>query len=71
MEKTSIILIVEDEPIIAEDIKGHLLDAGFLNIEVAHDFNEAMINLSSQEIDFVLIDVVLDGGKDGIELAKK
>jgi DNA-binding NarL/FixJ family response regulator len=71
VEKTSVILIVEDEPIIAEDIKGHLLDAGFINIKVVHDFHEAMIYLNSHEIDFVLIDVVLDGGKDGIELAKK
>lgn len=71
MEKTNFILIVEDEPIIAEDIKGHLFDAGFLNVEVAHDFNDAIVNLNSLEIDFVLIDVVLEGGKDGIELAKK
>lgn len=71
MEKTNVILIVEDEPIIAEDIKGHLSDAGFINIEVVHDFHEAMLSLNRMDIDFVLIDVVLDGGKDGIELAKK
>lgn len=64
-------MIVEDEPIIAEDIKGHLAQAGYLNTSVAYDFNDAIAMLESNPIDFVLIDVILENSSDGIELAKQ
>ena len=70
MEKTNTILIVEDEPIIAEDITGHLQQAGFYSIKTAHDLGEAVQFLETDEIDFVLIDVYLTENNEGIRLAK-
>lgn len=71
MEKSNHILIVEDEPIIAEDIKGHLIEAGYLNTVVVHNLQDAIAALDFSAIDFVLIDVVLENSSDGITLAKK
>ena len=63
------VLIVEDEPLIADDLEFHLNDMGINNIEVALQYNEALNKLSNNSFDLALLDVNLSGDKDGIQLA--
>jgi len=64
------ILIVEDELIIAEDVRGMLGRMGYEVIGNAMDFQEAVAILESAKPDLILLDVNLNGKKDGIDLAK-
>lgn len=61
------ILIVEDEVLIAYSIE-KMLQPNFAT-EMAHDFEEAKMLLTHQQFDLVLIDIMLSGGKTGIDLA--
>ncbi|MDE0561200.1 response regulator transcription factor [Algoriphagus sp. NF] len=63
------ILIVEDEPLIAEDIRGYLEDSGFEVLGVAHEGEEALEILKSSQPDALLLDINLGDGMDGITLA--
>ena len=61
------VLIVEDERMIAEDIK-YTLDQ--YNYEIAGIFNkgkDAILNISENKPDIILMDIMLDGDLDGIE----
>ncbi|NNC83686.1 MAG: response regulator transcription factor [Flavobacteriales bacterium] len=64
------ILIVEDEPLVAEDIAGHLemLDFGIAGI--VHSGEEAVDYLKSNDPDAALLDITLAGEMDGIEVAQ-
>jgi len=62
-------LIVEDELIIAEDIKGMLRDMGHHVIGIASDCSEAEEILEHETPDIALIDIHLRGTDDGINLA--
>lgn len=63
------ILIVEDEPLIAEDIQGYLEESGFTVTGIAHQGAEAMELLKGERPDAVLLDINLGTPPDGIELA--
>lgn len=63
------ILIVEDEAIIAEDLKESLQGLGYNVAGVAASYDEAMELLKREKPDFVMLDIILDGPKDGIALA--
>jgi two-component system response regulator LytT len=63
------ILIVEDELIIAEDIRSELGDLGYEVAAIATSYEEALDMLRDHQPDVMLIDIVLSGDKDGIELA--
>lgn len=63
------ILIVEDEVIIAEDMKQMLEKLGYNVIGIAFDYNEAIDVLNEKKPDLALIDINLGGTKDGIDLA--
>lgn len=64
------ILIVEDEPIVAEDIAGFLKDNGFEIAGIAHSAVRALDLLKDNKIDAAVLDVNLGDGIDGIELAE-
>ena len=64
------ILIVEDELIIAEDIKGMLIDLHYSVTGIATDSTEAEELLRLNIPDLVLIDIQLRGGGDGISFAQ-
>lgn len=65
------ILIVEDEVIISKDLSNMLIKMGYEVIGDALNYNEA-INILEQDMpDLILIDINLNGPKDGIELAEK
>ena len=65
------ILIVEDESIIALDIKTSLQHAGYIIAGVASSGEEAIALAHSQQPDLILMDIRLRGPIDGIEAAQK
>ena len=65
------ILIVEDEQIIAEDLKETLKDIGFENCLIENSAEQALEIVKKQKPDLIIIDIKLTGKMDGIELAKK
>lgn len=63
------ILIVEDELVIAEDLKETLEDLGYEVCGIAVSSKEALALIEEKSPDLALLDIQLKGGKDGIELA--
>jgi DNA-binding LytR/AlgR family response regulator len=63
------ILIVEDEPLIADHIEQYVLDGGFASGGIADTFHDAKNLLQIEEPDMVLLDINLGGGPDGIDIA--
>ena len=61
------ILIVEDESIVALDIKNALLSLGFENIVCAANFDKAINYVKENRPDIILMDINLKNSKDGIE----
>lgn len=67
----SSILIVEDEPLIAQQVTICLEEAGYLVQAIAPSFEAAIVQLETKLPDLVLIDIQLDGELDGIDLANE
>jgi DNA-binding LytR/AlgR family response regulator len=65
------ILIVEDELIIAEDMTNMLERIGYEIVGSAMDYDEAIEILEHEKPDLILLDVNLNGKKDGIDLAEE
>ena len=71
MEHRVNILIVEDELLLAEDIKMRLEKLGYYVVAYVPTAGAAMEKLKDHtEIDLVLLDISLKGKLDGIDLAK-
>jgi len=64
------IMIVEDERIVAEDIKEGLENMGYAVTSVAKSGEMAIKMVEKDRPDLVLMDIVLKGKMDGIETAK-
>jgi DNA-binding LytR/AlgR family response regulator len=62
------ILIVEDEVLIAEDLKEILLEVGYEEVFKARNFAQAIDALNTKSIDIVLLDINLNDAKSGIDL---
>lgn len=62
-------LIVEDEVIIAEDIKQTLISLDYEVVGIATKYTRALAFLENETIDVVLVDIMLGGSKNGIDLA--
>ena len=69
MDKTSI-LIVEDEAIVALDIKRTILKMGFAVSGMVTNFDDVLNNLKKKLPTIILLDIYLKNSKDGIETAK-
>lgn len=65
------ILIVEDEWIIANDLKSSLTNLGYIVPSIAATGTEAIEYVKTKKINLVLMDIVLQGELDGIETAKE
>ncbi len=65
------ILVVEDEDIIAEEIRIRLENLGYIISAVASSGEEAMERLGTTHPDLVLMDIQLQGGMDGVEVAER
>lgn len=63
-------LIVEDEFIIAEDIRQMLLSLTYDVVGIANKYSRAVELLQEKEVDIILLDIVLAGSKTGIDLAE-
>ena len=64
------VLVVEDEPLIAEDIRETLDNIDFFVSGVAYNSDSALDQLATNTPDVVLLDVNLGSEKDGIEIAE-
>lgn len=64
------ILVVEDEPIIAQDLANTLRKTGHSVVGIAMDYDEAIENLDKRLADLVLLDINIDSEKTGIDLAR-
>ena len=63
------ILIVEDEYIVAKDIKNTLTNLGYSVPAIAASGEEALKKLSEVKPDLILMDIVLKGSMDGVQTA--
>jgi CheY-like chemotaxis protein len=63
------ILIVEDQALVAENIKEFLESSGYRVSDVVLSGEEALQKLSKERVDLILMDVRLAGKMDGIETA--
>jgi DNA-binding LytR/AlgR family response regulator len=65
------ILVVEDEIIIAEDLKGNLEELGYEVVDIAINYQEVTDFLGkSIEFDLALVDIMLGGSKNGFDVAR-
>lgn len=64
------IYIVEDDPIIAITLESILQKNGYIVCGHADNVDEALTEIKSNKPDLVLVDIQLDGEKDGVDLAE-
>lgn len=62
------ILIIEDEVLIAEDLKDMLVSFGFTTIFLAHDKSDGIALLESTMPDLVLLDIRMKHELDGLDI---
>ncbi|QQR88054.1 MAG: response regulator [Flavobacteriales bacterium] len=65
------ILIVEDEPLIAEDLRAHLEELGYEVCAACDNALDAMSEIGSRKPDLLLLDINLGDGADGVQLAER
>ncbi|MEL7002783.1 MAG: LytTR family transcriptional regulator DNA-binding domain-containing protein [Bacteroidota bacterium] len=64
------ILIVEDETLLAQDIAVRLNSFGYEVADMVDSVDKATASIAKQLPDLVMIDIMLKGNKNGIELGK-
>ncbi len=69
MNKAATILIIEDEPIIADDIAMILEKNGYQISSIEDNSLDALDHLEQNNVDLVLLDINIEGDRDGIWLA--
>lgn len=70
MSKT-IILIVEDEPLIADDIAMILEKNNYTISEIVDNAEDTLSHLKSHSVNLILLDINIEGELDGVQLAHK
>ena len=63
------ILVVEDDAIIAQLIEHYLIQFGYQVIDIIHNGDRALDAIHNLQPDLVLLDINLEGTKDGIDIA--
>ena len=63
-------LIVEDEYLIAHDLEAAMHELGFTHCDVAPNARQAHSLSMHARPDVVVVDVCLEGGREGIEVAR-
>ncbi len=71
MENSTRILIVEDEPILALELKEDLQDLGYTVFDVVTDGDMVLPAFLRSRPDVVLMDIKLHGFRDGIDSASQ
>lgn len=64
------ILIVEDEAIIAEDIRLQLIKLGYRVTGISKNYENSLKLIEDEIPDIVLVDIILEGKHDGIDLVQ-
>lgn len=64
------ILIVEDQKIIAIDLKKALIKSGYSIVGMCDNADEAVNTARENKPDLILMDIILKGDKNGIETAE-
>lgn len=64
------VLIVEDDPEIAESLKDMLEILEYHVVGIAEDYDSAIKYVNSEQIDIALLDIQLKGEKSGIDVAE-
>jgi DNA-binding NarL/FixJ family response regulator len=64
------ILVVEDEPLIADDIANQLRINDFEVSAIAYDYEDAVYELKFNAPDAVVLDINLGSGKTGVDIAE-
>ena len=64
------ILIVEDEALVAEDLKAHIIEMHHNVSATVNRGEDALTLLEGSRPDLVLMDIVLAGNVDGIDVAQ-
>lgn len=67
MSKKLRLIIVEDDPLIAFDIKGIVEDGGYEVVKVFHSASDA-VQIAEESFDLALLDININGERDGINL---
>ena len=62
------VLIVENDPLIVEDLNDKLQKLGYPSLPSADNVDDALGLVEEQKPDVVLVDIELNGEKDGIDL---
>jgi len=70
MSQAASIMIVEDEVIVAEDLKAQLKGIGYDIVGIADSASKAIDMVKAFTPDVVLMDIKIKGDVDGIEAAK-
>lgn len=70
MSQASRILVVEDDPMIAIDIRLNLEDSGYVVVDSIHRAEEAVDVINKNQIDLIMLDINLEGKMTGIDLAE-
>ena len=65
------ILIVEDESIVALDMKNTLTNFGYEVTNCVTNYNDAITSVETNKPELILMDINLGNGKDGINVAEK
>lgn len=69
--KTLEIIILEDEPIIAMDLKDFCEEIGHSVVALCYDFENALIEVERKNPNFALIDIRIGNRDDGIFFGKR
>lgn len=69
MNKPIRILVVEDEPLVAEDIAAQVQDMGFELVKICYAGRDAIQTIDNHEVDCALLDIRLDDDLTGIDVA--
>lgn len=64
------VYIVEDDPIIGEDIKDMLTNVNYEVVGIAYDKSEAIESIDKLKPDLVLLDINLEGNFEGFDIAE-
>lgn len=64
------VLIVEDEPLYSKVLEMELGDLGCNIVAIATNADDAFDILKEKDVDIVLLDIIIEGEKDGIDIGK-
>ena len=63
------VLIIEDDPIIAEDIKEMLTNVNYSVVGIGYDKEDSFELIEKTKPDLILLDINLSGNYEGFEIA--